>query len=252
MRKTVLMPVEKVLCDAHLARDKSEEEATDVISLAGRAWDLCMEHSLSFSRYLVDALGVPVAPDTTPAPVEPSPVLVPEEEDQEEATEEDQEEELAEAETEPRPSVMITGEIPKYTWDDARDAVRNLGYEVVGRADETTVLLICGDGAERATTKLRDARERGIPAFDATRPGAFRDAVCAGEFKGGDPLPEAVRKDAQAVISDRERNRMIRVWAKANGWNLPAKGRIPMGVSHAYRAATREQDTTPQESHSAA
>lgn len=43
-----------------------------------------------------------------------------------------------------RPPVMLCGEIPGYSWDDARDAVRNAGYRVAGRADETTVLIICG------------------------------------------------------------------------------------------------------------
>lgn len=98
MRTTVLVPVEKVLCDAHIARDGSEEEATETLTLGVRAWDLCVEHNATFARYLVDALGAGVH-DTS---AEPVPVPVPEPEPEEPATA-------------PVPSVMIAGKCPDMT-----------------------------------------------------------------------------------------------------------------------------------------
>jgi hypothetical protein len=235
MRTTVLVPVEKTFCDAHLAKDGSQEEATESLTIAGHAWDLCLEHGIVFTRYLMDALGVPGQPEAVPVAAEP-PVAEAEHYDQD-----DTEDDVTEAEPEVRPTVMVSGEIPGYEWDDAREAVRRMGYEVVGRADANTVLIICGEGAERATKKLKDAVEFSIPCFDATRPGAFRDAVCAGSFRGGDPLPEPVRKDAQAVREDKAKApQAIREWAAANGVTVRPKGRIPVSVVEAYQRATRQ------------
>ncbi|MFJ5120661.1 histone-like nucleoid-structuring protein Lsr2 [Kitasatospora sp. NPDC088548] len=240
MRTTVLVPVERVFCDAHIARDGSEEEATESLTIAGRAWDLCLEHGVVFTRYLMDALGVPGQPEAVPVAAEPTvtvaePAMPESEHDQQDDTEDD----VTEAESVVRPTVLVSGEIPGYEWDDAREAVRNLGYAVVGRADANTVLIIVGEGAERATKKLQDAVEFSIPCFDARRPGAFRDAVCAGEFKGGDPLPEPVRVDAQAVKTKSEAQ-AIRDWAKAQGYTVNAKGPIPASVRHAYRVAATQ------------
>ncbi|WP_240803160.1 Lsr2 family protein [Streptomyces sp. A1499] len=111
---------------------------------------------------------------------------------------------------------------------------------MVGRADDSTVLLILGEGEERSGHKLRDASERGIPCTDVRTPGRFTSAVLAGEFVGGDPLPEPAQVD-RSGMSDRERNRVIRTWARENGWpNLPAQGRVPMQVHHAYELAHRD------------
>ncbi|MEV5378040.1 histone-like nucleoid-structuring protein Lsr2 [Streptomyces nondiastaticus] len=231
MRKTVLMPVEKVLCDAHIARDGSEVEATDTLTLGRHSWDLCLEHNVTFGRYLCDALGAPSEGEVT----EPEPVSVPdiETEPQPEAAP------VAEPEPEPVRSVMIAGEVPGYEWDDARAAVRNLGYEVVGRADESTVLLILGEGGDRNGTKLRDAAERGIPCMDVREPGRFKSAVRAGELAGDDPLPEPAKVGPKAM-SERERNKAVRAWVRANGYAVPTKGRIPMHVRHAYELAHRD------------
>lgn len=139
MRKTVLMPVEKVLCDAHIARDGSEEEATTALCLGEYTWDLCLEHDVVFGRYLTGALGVPEA--LTGARVEPEPVAEPA------PVAEPEEEAETEPEPAPLPSVMIAGEVPGYEWETAREAVRNAGYQVVGRADDSTVLLILGRAA---------------------------------------------------------------------------------------------------------
>ncbi|MFD7070138.1 histone-like nucleoid-structuring protein Lsr2 [Streptomyces sp. NPDC059913] len=234
MRKTVLVPILKTLCDAHIARDGGEEEATDTLTLGARTWDLCAEHADKFAGFLVDALGGGGEPVSAvdPAPVaEPTPVVEGEHGEDgasEEATE-----------PEPAPSVMIAGEVPGYDWETAREAVRNLGYQVVGRADESTVLLILGEGGERNGSKLRDASERGIPCMDVREPGRFKSAVCAGELVGGDPLPEPV-KVGPKVMSERERNRAVRAWARENGYTVPAKGRIPMHVRHAFELTHRD------------
>ncbi|GHB08338.1 hypothetical protein GCM10010512_44860 [Streptomyces thermoviolaceus subsp. thermoviolaceus] len=231
MRKTVLMPVEKVLCDAHIARDGSEEEATTTLTLGSHTWDLCLEHDILFGRYLMDALGVPeTAKDAT---AEPEPVTIVEPEPEPDAVP------VIEPDPEPVRSVMIAGEVPGYDWEDAREAVRNLGYEVVGRADDSTVLLILGEGGDRNATKLRDASERGIPVMDVRVPGRFKSAVRAGELVGGDPLPEPA-KVGRSGMSERERNRAIRAWARENGYAVPTKGRIPMHVRHAYELAHRD------------
>ncbi|MFJ2778559.1 histone-like nucleoid-structuring protein Lsr2 [Kitasatospora sp. NPDC087315] len=235
MRTTVLVPVEKTFCDAHLAKNGSQEEATESLTIAGHAWDLCLEHGVVFTRYLMDALGVPGQPEAVPVAAAEESVVVAEADHQDDTEEDD----VTKVEPEVRPTVLVSGEIPGYEWDDAREAVRNLGYEVVGRADANTVLIICGEGAERATKKLQDAVEFGIPCFDASKPGAFRDAVCAGKFKGGDPLPEPVRVDAQAIRAKSEAQ-AIRDWAKAQGYTVNAKGPIPAPVRHAYRVATRQ------------
>ncbi|ANW19909.1 Lsr2 family DNA-binding protein [Streptomyces clavuligerus] len=237
MRRTVLVPVLKTLCDAHIARDGSEEDATATLTLGERAWDLCGEHQATFSRYLTDALGTGADDDHVPdddTTGEPDPVIETEPE-ADRACEADADDGAG---PEPVRSVMIAGEVPGYEWDTAREAVRNLGYEVVGRADDSTVLLILGEGGERNGTKLRDAAERGIPCMDVRAPGRFRDAVRAGRFTGGDPLPQPAKVD-RSGMSERERNRLIRSWARGQGYTVPSQGRIPMGVRHAYETAHR-------------
>ncbi|MEU1009574.1 histone-like nucleoid-structuring protein Lsr2 [Streptomyces sp. NPDC005890] len=235
MRKTVLVPVEYTFCDAHIARDGSEVEATSSLTLGKDTWHLCLEHDVSFGRYLCDALGAPSERQATPAEPESMPIVepAPEPEPEPEAVP------VADSDPEPVPSVMIAGEVPGYDWEDAREAVRNLGYEVVGRADDSTVLLILGEGGDRNATKLRDASERGIPVMDVREPGRFKSAVRAGELVGGDPLPEPVKVD-RSGMSERERNRAVRAWARENGYAVPTKGRIPMHVRHAYELTHRD------------
>ncbi|MFJ6103509.1 hypothetical protein ACIQHY_21175 [Streptomyces sp. NPDC092359] len=144
------------------------------------------------------------------------------------------------AEPGPARSVMLAGEVPGYDWESAREAVRNLGYGVVGRADDSTVLLILGEGGERNGSKLKDAAEFGIPCMDVREPGRFKAAVLSGELSGGDPLPEPAKAD-WSQMSTRERNRVVRAWARENGWpSLPVQGRVPMNVRHAYELAHSE------------
>ncbi|MEI5099544.1 histone-like nucleoid-structuring protein Lsr2 [Streptomyces sp. PmtG] len=243
MRKTVLVPVLKTLCDAHLSKDGSEVEAAEALTLGTGQWDLCLDHSLTFSRYLVDALGVPGTDEpaqtsepvhlaTEPEPMADTPLAVEPECDTEDVSE-------AANDSEPVRSVMLAGEVPGYDWESAREAVRNLGYEVTGRADDSTVLLILGEGGDRNGTKLRDAAERGLPVMDVRAPGRFKSAVLAGEFVGGDPLPEPA-KVGPKVMSERERNRAVRQWARAHGYTVPDRGRIPMHVRWAHTEAHRD------------
>ncbi|MGW2319864.1 Lsr2 family DNA-binding protein [Streptomyces sp. GS7] len=250
MRKTVLMPVEKVLCDAHIARDGSEVEATDTLTLGRHAWDLCLEHNVVFGRYLCDALGVPAESVAEPreaaavAVAEPAHVAAEPEPVADASPVSDAEhdaEDVGEEANEPEPvrSVMLAGEVPGYDWESAREAVRNLGYEVVGRADDSTVLLILGEGGDRNGTKLRDAAERGIPCMDVREPSRFKSAVRAGQLVGGDPLPEPAKVGPKAM-SERERNKAVRTWARENGYVVPSKGRIPMHVKHAYEMTHRD------------
>ncbi|MEU5186980.1 histone-like nucleoid-structuring protein Lsr2 [Streptomyces klenkii] len=239
--KTVLVPVEKLLCDAHIARDGSEVKATEKLTLGGRAWDLCEEHAEKFAGFLVEALGEPGADaDTAEIPAE-APAGEEVEEfppaDTDENDDQDDEEPVEDAaDGTVQPSVMLCGAVPGYSWDDARDALRSAGYQVVGRADESTVLLILGERGEHAAKKLQDAHERGIPCMDVRAPGRFRDAVRSGQFEGGDPLPEPV-KTGLVGMTDRERNRAIREWAWAQGYRVTARGRLSARIKEAYERA---------------
>ncbi|MEU6962311.1 Lsr2 family DNA-binding protein [Streptomyces chrestomyceticus] len=245
MRKTVLVPTLKTYCDAHIARDGSEEDATDTLTLGDRTWDLCLEHSIRFGRYLMDAMGDGLTdvdrsePASVPATVEPEPVAVVEPSPVVESESDAEDVSEAAAEPEPVPSVMLAGQVPGYDWQSARDALRNAGYEVVGRADDSTVLLILGEGGERNGHKLRDARERSIPCMDVRAPGRFKSAVLSGEFTGGDPLPEPAKVDGSGT-SERERNKAIRRWARANGYYVPERGRLPIHVRQAYEVTHRD------------
>ncbi|WHM35624.1 hypothetical protein [Streptomyces sp. BPTC-684] len=245
MRKTVLVPVVKTLCDAHLSKDTSEVEATDTLTLGARTWDLCEGHAQKFAGFLVDALGdagEPAPDESEPesVPVVGGPTTVVESPAVVEPGLNAEDESKEAAAPEPVRSVMVAGEIDRYDWQAARDALRNAGYEVVGRADDSTVLLILGEGGERNGHKVRDARERGIPCMDVRAPGRFKSAVLSGEFIGGDPLPEPAKVD-RSGMSDRQRNRVIRAWARENGWpSLPVQGRVPMQVRYAYELAHRD------------
>ncbi|GGY85785.1 hypothetical protein GCM10010300_32320 [Streptomyces olivaceoviridis] len=250
MRRTILVPVEKSYCDAHIARDGSEVEATGTLTLGRHSWDLCLEHDITFGRYLMDTLGVPETVKGVPTESEPAPGVEPVSEpeaapvvesDPAPAIDGDSVSATDAVACEPEPvrSVMIAGEVPGYDWTDAREAVRRMGYEVVGRADDSTVLLILGEGGDRNATKLRDASERGIPVMDVREPGRFKSAVRSGELDGGDPLPEPAKVD-RSGMSERERNRAVRTWARENGYSIPTKGRIPMHVRHAYELTHRD------------
>ncbi|MGW2817578.1 Lsr2 family DNA-binding protein [Streptomyces sp. NPDC001415] len=199
MRKTiqVITYTDSTVCDACLQKDGTDVEASDVLSLGSRSWDLCPLHCERFAGWLADALDAPEAADVAETHVVGGGNMADQPEEQAET--EHQVHEHQGGAPEAQPSVMVAGVVAGYEWDSVREAVRNMGYRVVGRADDSTVLIVCGVGAERNVTKLRDARERGIPCMDATVNGVFKAAVRAGDLRGGDMLPEPVKKDAQAV-----------------------------------------------------
>lgn len=245
---TVPEPVAEMFCAAHIARDGSQVEATTTLSLGERAWELCQEHEDRFAGFLVEALGEPGDEPQHDHEEETQDAFDDDHEHEaddeaEDAHEPDErpiEDEAQEQDVQERPSVMITGEIPGYSWDEAREAVRNAGYDIAGRAKDSTVLILCGVGAEKNASKLRDVRERGIPCMDVTRPGRFRDAVLKGEFTGGDPLPEPV-KATPSGLSDREKNDRIREWGRRQGYELKDRGRLPLNVRVAYERAHEQQ-----------
>lgn len=261
----VPVPVEEALCDAHIARDGSQVEATEALTLGERSWDLCPEHAERFGNLLeekaqpltignrawkvwsdhaeqfagllVEVLGEPgkrAAEDAPDADAQPG--------QEHDAVNDEPGEKTFEAEPAgpEQPSVMLTGEVPGYSWDDARQALRNAGYRVAGRADDTTVLIICGEGAEKNATKLRDAREYRLPCMDVRAQGRFRDAVRAGEFVGGDPLPESA-KAVSSGMSEREKNDRIREWGRNQGYELKDRGRLPLHVRKAYELAHQSE-----------
>ncbi|WP_234347370.1 Lsr2 family DNA-binding protein [Streptomyces specialis] len=61
----------------------------------------------------------------------------------------------------------------------------------------------------------------------------------SGTLSGGDPLPEPVTRDREG-ISERERNRAVRRWAREQGYTVPDRGRVPMHVRHAYELSHRD------------
>ncbi|MEU2513797.1 Lsr2 family DNA-binding protein, partial [Streptomyces syringium] len=71
-------------------------------------------------------------------------------------------------------------------------------------------------------------------------PGRFRDAVRAGEFVGGDPLPESA-KAVSSGMSEREKNDRIREWGRNQGYELKDRGRLPLHVRKAYELAHQSE-----------
>ncbi|GHF61498.1 histone-like nucleoid-structuring protein Lsr2 [Streptomyces noursei] len=153
-----------------------EQEAATVIAVGHKGWDLCPEHAERFSGYLADLFGTDGLEPTVEA----------------------------------RGSVVITGTIPGYDADTARRALENSGYRIVGHVEEDTALIICG--VRPAPHKVKEAEEAGTPCLDATRAGAFREAVTSGQWIGEDPLPTVAQKktaeDVQAQVEAEEKWRL--------------------------------------------
>ncbi|MFI5973953.1 histone-like nucleoid-structuring protein Lsr2 [Streptomyces sp. NPDC051452] len=247
MRKTVVIEVEKTYCDA-CVRKGVEAEATEVLTLAtsvedaqDRAWDLCLEHSITFGRYLIDTLGVG---DGT-VPQAAAPVPVPEVDEHQEVTEVEPEavaEQPAEAEpvaeVERKGSVVVAGLPDDYDVSDYRAALTNLGYKTVHKAQGDTVGIIVGTNGANAVGKLLDASEKTLPCLSTIeQPGAFKAAVQSGvlTFPHEVPAPAkvyAVRSTEPEVGSPEA----IRAWAKANGVPCASKGRISARIREAYKA----------------
>ncbi|MER6912217.1 hypothetical protein ABT354_11135 [Streptomyces sp. NPDC000594] len=151
-------------------KTKGEEQTgTTVIAVGHRAWDLCDQHAGKFSEYLADLF----ADDGLVPPVTP------------------------------KGTVVVTGTIPGYAPADARQAVENAGYSIVGHVGEDTVMIVCG--IRPAPHKVQEAVAAGVPCMDATRAGVFRNAVTTGQWTANDPLPGVVaKKTAEDVKAEVE------------------------------------------------
>ncbi len=141
-----------------------EQEAVTVIAVGHKGWDLCSEHGEKFGGYLADLFGNDGLEPTVEA----------------------------------RGSVVITGTIPGYDADTARLALENSGYRIVGHVEEDTALIICG--LRPAPHKVKEAESAGTPCLDATRAGAFREAVTSGQWTGEDPFPTVAQKKTAGDI----------------------------------------------------
>ncbi|GAA4071493.1 Lsr2 family DNA-binding protein [Streptomyces hundungensis] len=166
-----------VLCMGCKKKEQPEDRAATTVIVAGRqVWDVCAEHAERFGAQLADVFGS----------------------------------DGLEAMVESKGSVAITGTIPGYDADTARLALENSGYRIVGHVEEDTALIICG--IRPAPHKVKEAEEAAIPCLDATRAGAFREAVTSGQWIGQDPLPAVAQKktaeDVQAQVEAEEKWRL--------------------------------------------
>jgi hypothetical protein len=111
----------------------------------------------------------------------------------------------------------------------ARQVITTLIDDIDGKpADRTVEFSLDGtaytiDLSEANAGKLRKALDPFINA--GTRIGRAGTARVAGR-------PAPVR-----TAGSRDENRLIREWAAENGHQISERGRIPQGVSSAYRAA---------------
>ncbi|MEU9475264.1 histone-like nucleoid-structuring protein Lsr2 [Streptomyces sp. NPDC048191] len=247
MRKVVVVEVEKTYCDACL-RKGAEVEATEVLSLAtsvegasDRAWDLCLSHSITFGRYLVDTLGM--GDGTVPqAAARVSMHEVDEHQDVTETEPEAVAEQAAEAapvaEVERKGSVVVAGLPDDYDVSDYRAALANLGYKTVHKAQGDTVGIIVGTNGANAVGKLLDASDATLPCLSTVeQPGAFKAAVQSGLLTFPHEIPAPAKVYAvRSTEPEAGSPEAIRAWAKANGVPCASKGRISAKIREAYKA----------------
>lgn len=242
MRKVVVVEIEKTYCDA-CVRKGAEVEATEVLSLAtsvegasDRAWDLCLEHSITFSRYLIDTLGM--GDGTVPQAAAPVSMQVEEDQDQHQDVTEVEAVSEPVAEVERKGSVVVAGLPDDYDVSDYRAALTNLGYKTVHKAQGDTVGIIVGTNGTNAVGKLLDASEATLPCLSTIeQPGAFKAAVQSGLLTFPHAVP-AVSKVYAVRSTEPEAGspEAIRAWAKANGVPCASKGRISARIREAYKA----------------
>lgn len=108
---------------------------------------------------------------------------------------------------------------------DGSEAVETVSFAFEGRQYEIDL------NAENAA-RLRD----GLAEFV----GAARRAGTAAARRGAQPAPTPTRRGA----ADREHSVAVREWAKANGFEVSDRGRIPGAVLTAYEQRGREQGDT--------
>ncbi|GGW89576.1 hypothetical protein [Streptomyces noursei] len=148
-------------CDA-CAENGQDTKAVDVIRVGATVYDLCKAHQENFVTYFADLF--------KKAHQEPEP--------------------------DPRPAVVITGNIRGYTAEEAREAAGRLGYRIAGHVDADTALIICG--TRPASHKVREAKEHGTPVLDATDPRVFGRCIAAGKFTPSGELPKPKHKTTAA------------------------------------------------------
>ncbi|MBD0689640.1 hypothetical protein BG452_06490 [Streptomyces sp. CBMA123] len=188
------------------------------VFIGAKGWDLCQEHEDKFVGFFVEALGEPcrtemraVEASEEEAAAEPGP-----EEDEgaqeerEEAPEggfdttglglwEDFPEDPSEDDEDFKGTVVVTGNIPSYNHSDARRALENAGYRVVGHVDADTVMIVLGK--QPAAHKVAEARHHRTPVLDASRARVFANCVEAGEFPANDELPDVeLKRGARALL----------------------------------------------------
>ncbi|MFD5700886.1 Lsr2 family DNA-binding protein [Streptomyces lasiicapitis] len=233
--------MEKVVCDGCLSKDGTQTEATETLNLGDRSWDLCLEHSVRFSQYLVDALGTGLPDEETEAETEaqaPSAVAEPEE---------------------PTPDVDLADYVLRIT--DSRPASKGKPLDANTQAAQAQ----WSRHRERLAA-LPDKERTDYEKWCAAEGKDARLTASHVEFRGfmwanfphmartyADAMRSTPQRQDAGPLSERERNRAVRQWARANGFDVPARGRIPMAVSHAYRLAHEQGETADsQESHTAA
>ncbi|MEV6636120.1 Lsr2 family protein [Actinoplanes sp. NPDC051470] len=99
-----------------------------------------------------------------------------------------------------------------------------------------------GKKADRTVEFSLDGTSYTIDLSDANA-GKLRKAldpfITAGTRVGRGGAPRARVASGGRTATSRDENKAIREWAVANGHEISERGRIPQGVSDAYRAAHR-------------
>ncbi|MFJ9247890.1 histone-like nucleoid-structuring protein Lsr2 [Streptomyces sp. NPDC101776] len=267
MRTTVQVVsyVEKVVCDGCLSKDGTQTEATETLSLGDRSWDLCATHHDRFGRYLADALGSGLPDEQTDA--EPV-VSVPESGPVETETNDVQADAPTVTETEePTPDADLVDYVSRIM--DSRKARKGKPLDPNSQAAraqwskhrERLAVLPEKEGADYAKWCATEGKDAQLTASHVEFRGfmwsefphmarAYADAMRG--VPQQDQTPAESVTPEERPLSDRERNKIVRQWARENGFDVPARGRIPMAVSHAYRLANEERESGSKESHTAA
>ncbi|UFQ16435.1 MULTISPECIES: Lsr2 family DNA-binding protein [Streptomyces] len=212
------------LCKGCKVKDE-EVEAVSIIAVGTRVWDLCQVHAERFEGYLADLFQ-----DTGEA----EPVA-------------------------PRPTVVVTGEVPGYDHETARTLIENLGYRIAGHVQEDTAVIVCG--LRPAQHKVAEAREHGTPAFDATAPSALALALRSGDLEGlaypsvddlrvvqtMTPKKTAADLKAQAEAEDRWREEKNRRLSESRvEWAKERKAKEDAEIRRLVQAQTPPEQTENQ------
>ncbi|MFC8196635.1 histone-like nucleoid-structuring protein Lsr2 [Streptomyces sp. NPDC057298] len=261
MRTTVqiISYVERVVCDGCLSKDGTETEATETLSLGDRSWDLCTTHDDRFSRYLIDALGpglpteqteaepVVSVPESATVELEPSPVVAENAEPTPDADLVDYCDRITDSRKARKGKPLdATSQAAQAQWSKHRERLTVLPEKE--RADYVKWCATEGKDAELTAShvEFRGFMWSNFPYMARAYADAMRGVPQQEQTSAETVTPE------ERPLTDRERNKAVRQWARANGFDVPARGRIPMTVTHAYRLAHEERESGSKESHTAA